>query len=95
MRYYKPLDYFAWAPYLDVISWDSYPQREDHPSSTALMHDLMRGLKGGQSWLLMEQTPSQVQWRPHNPLKRPGVLRLWSYQAVARGSDAVMYFQWR
>ena len=95
MRYYKPLDYFAWAPYLDVISWDSYPQREDHPSSTALMHDLMRGLKGGQSWLLMEQTPSQVQWRPHNPLKRPGVLRLWSYQAVAHGSDAVMYFQWR
>jgi beta-galactosidase len=95
MRYYKPLDYFAWAPYLDVISWDSYPQREDHPSSTALMHDLMRGLKGGQSWLLMEQTPSQVQWRPYNPLKRPGVLRLWSYQAVAHGSDAVMYFQWR
>jgi beta-galactosidase len=95
MRFYKPLDYFAWAPYLDVIAWDSYPQREDHPSSTALMHDLMRGLKGGQSWLLMEQTPSQVQWRPYNPLKRPGVLRLWSYQAMAHGSDAVMYFQWR
>jgi len=95
MRFYKPLDYFAWAPYLDVISWDSYPQRDDHPSSTALMHDLMRGLKDGQSWLLMEQTPSQVQWRPQNPLKRPGVMRLWSYQAVAHGSDAAMYFQWR
>jgi len=95
MRFYKPLDYFAWASHLDVISWDSYPQRSDHPSTTALAHDMMRGLKEGQSWLLMEQTPSQVQWAPHNPLKRPQILRLWSYQAVARGSDAVMYFQWR
>jgi beta-galactosidase len=95
MRFYKPLDYFAWAPHLDVISWDSYPQRGDHPSTTGLAHDLMRGLKEGQSWLLMEQTPSQVQWAPHNPLKRPGIMRLLSYQAVARGSDAVMYFQWR
>jgi beta-galactosidase len=95
MQWYKPLDYFSWAPHLDVISWDSYPDRTDHPSAVALRHDLMRGLKEGQSWLLMEQTPSQVQWRSHNPLKRPGVMRLLSHQAVARGSDAVMYFQWR
>ena len=95
MQWYKPLDYFSWAPHLDVISWDSYPDRSDHPSSIALRHDLMRGLKEGQSWMLMEQTPSQVQWRTHNPLKRPGVMRLLSHQAIARGSDAVMYFQWR
>jgi len=95
MGTYKPLDYFSWAPHLDVISWDSYPQRTDHPSVVAFKHDLMRGLKEGQSWLLIEQTPSQVQWAPHNPLKRPGLMRLISYQAVARGSDAVMYFQWR
>ena len=95
MGFYKPLDYFSWAPHLDVISWDSYPQRGDHPGAVALRHDLMRGLKAGQSWLLLEQTPSQVQWAAHNPLKRPGVMRLLSYQAVARGSDAVMYFQWR
>lgn len=95
MQWYKPLDYFSWAPHLDVIAWDSYPDRSDHPSSVALRHDLMRGLKEGQSWMLMEQTPSQVQWSSHNPLKRPGVMRLLSHQAVARGSDAVMYFQWR
>src|SRR5262249_2391847 len=95
MGFYKPLDYFTWAAYLDVISWDSYPQRSDHPSEIALRHELMRGLKGGQPWLLMEQTPSQVQWRAQNPLKRPGIMRLLSYQAVAHGSDAVMYFQWR
>ncbi len=95
MGTYKPLDYFSWAPYLDIISWDSYPSRTMSPAQIAFRHDLMRGLKAGQPWLLMEQTPSQTQWMPYNPLKRPGVLRLYSYQAVARGADAVMYFQWR
>lgn len=92
---FKALDYFAWAPYLDVISWDSYPSRTMPPADIAFRHDLMRGLKHGQSFLLMEQTPSQVQWKPQNPLKRPGVMRLQSYQAVAHGADAIMYFQWR
>ncbi len=95
MGHYKPLDYFAWAPYLDVISWDSYPPMETHPADTALRHDLMRGLKNGQPFMLMEQTPSQQNWQPYNALKRPGVLRLWSHQAVAHGADAIMYFQMR
>jgi Beta-galactosidase len=43
----------------------------------------------------MEQTPSQQNWQPYNSLKRPGVMRLWSYQAVARGADTVMFFQLR
>ena len=34
-------------------------------------------------------------WLPYNALKRPGVMRLWSYQAVAHGSDSVMFFQMR
>jgi beta-galactosidase len=95
MGTYKPLDYFSWAPYLDIISWDSYPSRTMSPAQIAFRHDLMRGLKAGQPWLLMEQTPSQTQWMAYNPLKRPGVMRLYSYQAVAHGADAVMYFQWR
>ncbi len=45
--------------------------------------------------MLMEQTPSQQNWQPYNSLKRPGILRLWSYQAMAHGADTVMYFQWR
>ncbi|CAM4448081.1 beta-galactosidase [Paenibacillus endophyticus] len=45
--------------------------------------------------MLMEQTPSQQNWQPYNSLKRPGVMRLWSYQAVAHGADTVMFFQLR
>ncbi len=55
----------------------------------------MRGLKDGQPFMLMEQTPSSQNWQVVNQLKRPGVLRLWSYIAVAHGADTVMYFQWR
>jgi len=95
MGAFRPLDYVAWAPFLDIVSWDSYPRAGDHPSAIAFRHDLTRGLKEGQPFLLMEQTPSQVQWMPHNGLKHPGVMRLLSYQAVARGCDGVMFFQWR
>jgi len=95
MGTYKPLDYFAWAPYLDVISWDSYPSIDTEPAEVAFRHDLMRGLKGGQPFVLMEQTPSQQNWQAYNSLKRPGVMRLQSYQAVAHGADAVMFFQLR
>ncbi|NLV91704.1 MAG: beta-galactosidase [Firmicutes bacterium] len=95
MGTYKPLNYFAWAPYLDIISWDNYPSNKADMSNIALRHDLMRGLKEGQPFMLMEQTPSQQNWQPYNGLKRPGVMRLWSYQAVAHGADTVMFFQLR
>jgi beta-galactosidase len=91
----KHLDYFTWAPHQDIIAWDSYPAIGETPAQVAFRLDLMRGLKGGQPWLLLEQTPSQTQWRPYNPLKRPGEMRLQSYQAIAHGSDSAMFFQWR
>jgi beta-galactosidase len=43
----------------------------------------------------MEQTPSQTQWRAYNPLKRPGEMRLQSYQAIGHGADSALFFQWR
>lgn len=95
MGTYPELDYFAWAKELDVVSWDNYPRQNTPVSYTAMVHDLMRGLKSGQPFMLMEQTPSQQNWQPYNSLKRPGVMRLWSYQAVARGADTVMFFQLR
>ncbi len=95
MGTYPQLDYFQWAEHMDVISWDNYPSLNTPYSLTAMKHDLMRGLKSGQPFMLMEQTPSQQNWQAYNSLKRPGVMRLWSYQAVARGADSVMFFQLR
>ena len=63
---FKPLDYFKWAREIDVISWDSYPDPEPltQPVVAAFNHDLMRSLKNGQPFILMEQAPNQVNWRP-------------------------------
>lgn len=93
MGTYKALDYQKWAKELDFVSWDNYPANEDSIASIALRHDLMRGVKQGKPFALMEQTPSVTNWLPYNALKRPGVMRLWSYQAVAHGADTVMFFQ--
>ncbi|MFD7940474.1 beta-galactosidase [Streptomyces sp. NPDC059755] len=95
MGIYRPLDYHRWAPHLDFASWDNYPPLDAPPTRPALAHDLMRGLKDGAPFWLMEQTPSTTACRDVNPLRRPGELRLATWQAIAHGADAALYFQMR
>ncbi|MFJ4282102.1 beta-galactosidase [Streptomyces massasporeus] len=95
MGLYRPLDYHRWAPHLDFASWDNYPPLDAPPTRPALAHDLMRGLKDGAPFWLMEQTPSTTACRDVNPLRRPGELRLTTFQAIAHGADAALYFQMR
>ncbi|MCL8014210.1 beta-galactosidase [Streptomyces sp. AS02] len=95
MGMFRPLDYHRWAPHLDFASWDSYPPLDALPTWPALAHDLMRGLKDGAPFWLMEQTPSTTACRDVNPLRRPGELRLATFQALAHGADAALYFQMR
>ena len=97
MRLFKPLNYWQWAAREDLVSVDLYPDPADPEAhvDAALNHDLCRSLAGGQPWLLMEQSTSHVNWRSYNLVKPPGLMRLWSHQAVARGSCGVMFFQWR
>lgn len=91
----KKLDQFKMLQFMDAAGWDNYPHPLDEPGFIALKHDLIRGLKGGRSWLLMEQSPNQQNWQPYNKLKKPGEVRLLSYQALARGADSVLFFQMR
>lgn len=95
MAAYKGLDYQKWARSMDFVSWDNYPAPSDSPAMTAFCHDLMRGLDGQKPFVLMEQTPSVTNWQPYNRLKRPGEMRLLSWQAVAHGADAIQFFQIR
>ena len=95
MGFYPALDYQKWAKEMDFISWDSYPSFGAETENNAMAHDLMRGLKGGKPFALMEQTPSVSNWHTYCALKRPGVMRLYSYQAAAHGADTIMFFQMR
>ncbi|MFD1715862.1 beta-galactosidase [Amnibacterium flavum] len=94
---FKAVDYWRWAREVDVVSDDSYPDPADpdSPVLAAMSRDLMRSLRGGQPWILMEQATNAVNWRPRNARKTPGVNRALSLQALARGADGIMYFQWR
>ncbi|MEH7250881.1 beta-galactosidase [Neobacillus niacini] len=98
---FQALDYSKFAKHLDVISWDAYPAWHNDIESTAdlamrvgFIDDLYRCLKQ-QPFLLMESTPSMVNWHPVNKAKRPGMHLLSSIQMVAHGSDSILYFQWR
>jgi beta-galactosidase len=97
MRFFKPLDYWKWAEREDVVSDDVYQDPADPEAGmrAAMAGDLMRSLGRGRPWILMEQTTNRVNWRDVNVPKATGQMRLWSYQAVARGADGVMFFQWR
>ncbi|MEV0237395.1 beta-galactosidase [Nonomuraea sp. NPDC050786] len=93
----KAVDVFGWAPRVDVVAVDCYPDPADERPHLlpGLVYDTMRGAGGGDPWILMEQAPSAVNWRARNAIKQPGRMRLWSWQAVAQGADAILYFQWR
>jgi beta-galactosidase len=96
------IDYRELAKILDVVSWDAYPDwhyTEEGDDTrlaawTAMHYDLMRSFKK-KPFLLMESTPSLTNWQSVSKLKRPGMHKLSSLQAVAHGSDSVQYFQWR
>ncbi|MDN4596776.1 beta-galactosidase [Leifsonia virtsii] len=97
MSLFRELDYWDFAAAEDVVTDDAYPDPAD-PSAhvgAALNYGLMRSLKDGRPWLLLEQAPSAVSWRDVNVPKAPGQMRLGSLQAIAHGSDGVMFFQWR
>ncbi|MFF1574637.1 beta-galactosidase [Leifsonia sp. NPDC058292] len=97
MSLFRELDYWDFAAAEDLVTDDAYPDPADPDAhvGAALNYGLMRSLKDGRPWLLLEQAPSAVSWRDVNVPKAPGQMRLGSMQALAHGSDGVMFFQWR
>ncbi|MDX2784725.1 beta-galactosidase trimerization domain-containing protein, partial [Streptomyces caniscabiei] len=91
------LDYWRWAPELDIVSNDHYLQSADPESQIdiALSGDLVRSLAGGSPWLLMEHSTGAVNWQPVNRAKTAGEMRRNALAHVARGADGIAYFQWR
>ncbi|MFF4508316.1 beta-galactosidase [Streptomyces sp. NPDC001401] len=96
MYNFDALDYWRWAPQLDIVSNDHYLQSADPESQIdiALSGDLVRSLAGG-PWLLMEHSTGAVNWQPVNRAKTAGELRRNALGHVARGADGIAYFQWR
>jgi beta-galactosidase len=98
--HFDGINYFDLAQTLDVVAWDNYRRtawsldRDVDPVPAALGHDTMRGLKGQGFWV-MEQQSGSGGWQEVGVNPRPGEMRLWTYQAIAHGADAIVYFRWR
>jgi beta-galactosidase len=91
------MDLWAWAREVDVVSNDHYLNAADPDNQVglALDADLTRSLAGGRPWILMEHSSSAVNWQPRNVAKQPGEMERNSLAHLARGADAILFFQWR
>ncbi|MFC8681627.1 beta-galactosidase [Microbacterium ureisolvens] len=90
-------DMWAWAREVDIVSDDHYLWAADPEGEIglAIAADLSRSVGGGKPWILMEHSTSAVNWQPRNVAKRPGEMARNSLTHLARGADAILFFQWR
>ena len=97
MPFFKATDLWRWGAEEDFTALDSYPDPNSPQAACdgAMAQDLIRSVGGGKPWLMMEQTPGRAGFRHVATPKRPGLNRLWSLQALARGADGILHFQWR
>ncbi|THV42789.1 beta-galactosidase [Glycomyces buryatensis] len=97
MGSFKNLDYWKWAAAEDIAAIDIYagPLAPDGEVKAAYNFDLMRSLRGGKPWLMLESATGRNLSGGRNPARPAGQIRARSLQAVARGADSVMFFQWR
>jgi beta-galactosidase len=92
---FPELDYHELARDLDVVSWDNYPVLDPKRRWTtpALSADAMRGLKDRSVWV-MEQQVGPLGWENLLTPARED-LRVWVFQAIAHGAEAIVFFRWR
>ena len=88
-------DHYVLAQDLNLASWDDYVgEGHLHPARNGAIHDLVRGFKRANFWV-METQPGSVNWAPVNNSLDRGETRAMAWQAVGHGADAVLYWQWR
>ncbi|MEP0188895.1 MAG: beta-galactosidase [Erythrobacter sp.] len=111
MGFFSEFDHHDVGRDLDIATWDSYPLgfleqfwfsdaekqdylRQGHPDIAAFHHDLYRGCSNGR-WGIIEQQPGPVNWARFNPAPLPGMVALWTLEAMAHGAEFTSYFRWR
>ncbi len=95
MGWFDNFDEYVVHSVLDMASWDDYVGAPTYdPFDNGARHDLTRGYKRKNFWV-METEPAFVNWqKTNNPLEK-GQVRDMAWQAIGHGSDAVEYWQWR
>lgn len=91
---YLWLDLYKLGTKLDVMGVDLYPDVDSDNVYTCLNLDIHRSVKRDNMWI-MEQKNGYFNYSDYNLAIEPGLLRFWTYQDIARGGNAVLYYRWR
>ncbi len=101
MGFHNTIDYWRINDVCDFVADDCYPvwpnpnKIMESAENLIMRHDMHRSMKQGRPFLMMESTPSTVNWAASSRLKRPGMHQLEMLLAIGHGADGAMYFQWR
>src|SRR5580692_9515570 len=95
MGFFDGFDHYTITEPLTFASWDDYVgSGHVDPAYNGLTHDLTRGFKRQNFWV-METQPGAVNWSALNNFLNRGEARAMAWQAVGHGADDVNYWQWR
>lgn len=95
MGWFDAFDHYEMCADLDFASWDWYVGTGHHDYlKTGAVHDLTRGFKRRNFWI-METQPGNVNWSGINNSLNRGEARCMAWHAIAHGADALLYWQWR
>jgi beta-galactosidase len=95
MGFFDGFDHYVMSEPLTFASWDDYVGTGHvDPSFNGLTHDLTRGFKRSNFWVI-ETQPGAVNWAGINNFLNKGEVRAMAWQAIAHGADDVSYWQWR
>jgi beta-galactosidase len=105
LRTFSPshLDLFDVGESINFVSAISNANIKSKAAENACEVDIMRSLKktnlklpdNAEGFWVIEQKAGHVNWQDVNSLVRPSVVRLFTYQAISRGADGILYFYWR
>ena len=95
MGWFDGFDHYTVIQDLDMAAWDDYVgQGHLDAARNGAAHDLTRGFKGRNFWV-METQPGSVNWAHISNALDKGEVRAMAWHAVGHGADAVSYWQWR
>ena len=95
MGWFDGYDHYTVAQDLDLAAWDDYVgQGHLDPVKNGAAHDLTRGFKGKNFWV-METQPGGVNWAAINNWLDKGEVRAMAWHDIGHGADTVSYWQWR
>ncbi|MDX2021949.1 MAG: beta-galactosidase [Deltaproteobacteria bacterium] len=94
MGWYVGYDHHLVAADLDFASYDAYKGSGRLGPSYGAYHDVVRGFKRKNYWI-METQPAFVNWNDVNSGLDRADARAMAWMAIGHGADVVSYWQWR